>query len=138
MIFWSKSKKQHPLPKFPDTIIPTFQSLCEVISDEEVEELKTILHSCLRLALEKSASNPNFDLPGAEALVNCSLFLLDGYANYSEEAKRMVTGAVRYFAIGDDPFDDEIFATGLYDDKRVMNHVLEELEIHDRYLNLEY
>ena len=61
---------------------------------------------------------------------------MDIYPNRSDTEKKLIVGAVRYSVSTHDPFCDETFASGMTDDKQVLNHVLEELDIHDRYLTL--
>lgn len=139
MIFWkSKANKLHPIPKFPSSVEETFEHLCANITEPERKELEEALGKYLAYAFSKSKKNVNFDLKGAEELVSLGYFLLvDEYPNRTADEQALIVGAVRYFAIGDDPFDDETFATGLHDDKCIMNHVLEELGIEDRYIFVE-
>lgn len=136
MVFWKKKRKQHNLPKFPDTVIPTFKHLSEAIPSDEIEELRKKVEFCYNGFVETSRKDETFDLKSAQDLVNCCHFLLNSYDDYNDDLKAQVIGAVRYFAIADDPFDDATFASGFHDDKKIMNYVLEELEIHDRYLDL--
>ena len=65
----------------------------------------------------------------------CS-FLLDQYEAVSPSKRPLIVGAVRYFAVADDPFDDETFSSGLFDDVRVVNYVLEELGFQDQCLDV--
>jgi hypothetical protein len=59
---------------------------------------------------------------------------LEKYAEHSPAEQALIIGAVRYFAVADDPFDDATFASGFFDDIKVMNHVLERLGMEDRCL----
>lgn len=138
MIFWSKNKRRFKLPRFPETVAPTFKALCENIDSSQIEELRQAVDECLRDARKKKEKNENLDLEGAEELTRRCHYLLDNYEKYSEQQRAQVVGAIRYFAIAEDPFDDETFATGFHDDKRVMNYVLEDLGLEEQYIDLDY
>ncbi|MEZ4752837.1 MAG: hypothetical protein R3A13_00780 [Bdellovibrionota bacterium] len=60
---------------------------------------------------------------------------MDDYEDFSINKSKIV-GAVRYFAVAEDPFPDETFASGFDDDARVLNHVLEELGLEEYYIDL--
>jgi hypothetical protein len=62
--------------------------------------------------------------------------LLDRYSEFAAYEQSLIVGAVRYFAIADDPFDDETFATGFYDDMRVMNYVMEEIGVEGKFFDV--
>jgi len=133
MVFGKKSK--HPLPKFPPDVAAAFKAMCETLTDEnKLRELREAVAKALLEMRRQARKNPHIDLDGAEALVDRCFFLLDHYAEYPPDLQALIIGAVRYFAVGDDPFDDEGFASGLFDDVKVMNYVLEKLGIEDRYL----
>jgi hypothetical protein len=125
-MFWRKRSKHH-LPKFPSSVAPTFRMLCEPLPIEELEELKRIVDDNYDDFVERKRENQNLDLAGARQLTERCHFLLDRYNDMNEPERALIIGAVRYFAIGEDPYDDETFASGLFDDKMVMNHVLERL-----------
>ena len=56
------------------------------------------------------------------------------FTSNSSIERPKIAGAVRYFVAGDDPFDDSIFASGLFDDQRIVNHVLEELGLNEHFV----
>jgi hypothetical protein len=85
---------------------------------------------------KKSKENENIDPEAACQLADICNYLLDRYNDYPEKLKKLIIGAVRYVAISDDPFDDGTFATGFFDDMRIVNHVLEKLGIEDRYFTI--
>lgn len=134
LVFWKK--RRHALPKFPPMVSQTFKLLCETLDDQQIEELRKAVDQNFLDALENSKTNEAFDIDSARSLVDCCYFLLDSYHEYDEKQQSFIVGAVRYFAIADDPFDDETFATGFYDDMRVMNYVLEDLGIEGRFFDV--
>ncbi len=128
-------RRKYPLPKFPGTVASTFQMLCAECAPKEIEELRAAVGETVKEHLARLAKSGMQD-DGVEQVGDCCCFLLDKYQELSPKQRQLVIGAVRYFAVADDPFDDQTFASGLYDDKRVLNHVLEELGIEDRYLDV--
>jgi hypothetical protein len=46
----------------------------------------------------------------------------------------MIVGAIRYFACIDDALSESTYASGLVDDVRVLNHVIEELKREDLFI----
>ena len=134
MVFWKKRK--YTLPKFPASVGQTFKLLCETLDDQQIDELRQAVDQNFLEAVEKSKDNENFDIDSARSLVDCCYYLLDRYPDFAEKEKGLIVGAVRYFAIADDPFDDETFATGFYDDMRVMNYVLEDIGVDGRFFDV--
>lgn len=133
-MFWKK--RLHKLPKFPATVAQTFKVLCETLDDAGIEELRTAVTANLNDVVQKSSSNETMDPDAARALADCCYFLLDQYPEFDARQQSLIVGAVRYFAIADDPFDDETFATGFYDDMRVLNYVMEEVGIEGRFFDV--
>lgn len=127
-------KRKHPLPKFPSSVAETFRKLCEVLNEEDILELKQIVLKNREVASDLKAENDAYDLESADKLTEACLYLLEHYFDFRPEKQKLVVGAVRYFAVSDDPFSDATFASGFHDDKCIVNYVLEELNIHDRYL----
>jgi hypothetical protein len=128
---------RHKLPKFPPGVISAFKSMCGVVDDDrERAELMEAVQLTLDGLRRESQRNPRVDIENAEILGQCCHFLMDRYTEYSPDKRALIIGAVRYFAVADDPLDEVAFASGLYDDMRVMNYVLEKLGIEDRYFNV--
>jgi len=136
MIFWFKRRGEHDLPRFPETVIPTFKMLCEAIPVDEVPDLLDAVDQNFREMQKAKQENERIDVQGAKQLAERCHFLLERYEAFTEEEQALVIGAVRYFAIAEDPYDDELFATGLFDDKKVMNYVLHRLGLDDHLLHL--
>lgn len=135
MIFNRKPK--HKLPTFPDTVIPTFQGLSEVVSLENIAQIKTAIDEYLAHAQKIDNKDFHVNMTLATELAKCSHYLLDRYAEFSEKHKALVIGAVAYFLHDEDPQSDLAFGTGFDDDVKVMNHVLQQLGIEDRYIDID-
>jgi hypothetical protein len=135
MIFGKSNK--HPLPNFPSQVIPTFYSLCEELPEASIAELSTLVNEALSELREREKHVRFVDLDMAEAVTGGCLFLLGIYKERTGYERSLIIGAVRYYAISDDPFPDTMFATGLDDDAKVVNFVLEQLGIHDHYIRIE-
>jgi len=133
-MFWKT--RTHKLPKFPHEIIPTFRQLCEVIPSDRIPPLREAVKANLEQIKEQAQKNPSMDVEGAEALADMCNFLLDIYEDHPLAKKKLIIGAVRYFAVADDPFDDVMFASGFFDDMMVMNYVLEDLGIEEKYFSV--
>jgi len=131
-------KRTYKLPKFPPDVIPTFRSLCESLEHETLLELKPNIDSALGQIHELAEKNNAVNAPLAEAVADRCHLLIDIYNDYSAEEQALIVGAVRYFAIVDDGYSAASFATGLHDDAKVINYVLEEIGVVDRYIVLEY
>lgn len=128
--------RTHKLPKFPASVIPTFKMLVEVLSSEEAAALHVDLDMFLEKFRAASKTEPIIDFVDAEELAAICHYLLEHYDDFDPHGKSLVVAAVRYVAVADDPFCDATFASGFYDDKKVVNYVLESLNIHDKYLKV--
>ena len=80
--------------------------------------------------------NPNMNLALARDLAERCRYLMSHYGDYGQEDRALIMGAVRYFAIAEDPVSEAAFASGFDDDARVMNHVLERLGLEDMIIRL--
>ena len=134
MIFGRRYK--HPLPKVPSNIRTTFRNMCAVVPDTEVLELEEQIGITLEKTRETAQQSTRVDLRTAEEVASRCRLLLEHYQEFSEAEKALVIGAVRYFVLEEDPFSDDIFASGFDDDARVVNHVLEQLGIDGMYIEL--
>ena len=134
MIFWKRRK--HNLPKFPEEIIPLFDRLATELKGEQLiafkNEVGQIVEEELKNSIEMSAENKRILFE----LINLTNFLLEQYEERTPHERKLIIGAIKYFVGQDDPIPDQIFQTGLLDDAKVMNYVLEELGIEDRYIEL--
>jgi hypothetical protein len=134
MIFGRRT--QHPLPKVPANIRSTFRNMCELLSLDEIAELEQLVEEAIQKTRSDAEQSPRIDVKLAEEIVTRCRLLLEHYEEFSEAERRLVVGAVRYFALDEDPFSDDIFASGFDDDARVMNHVLEQLGIEGMFIEL--
>lgn len=128
--------RKYKLPKFPDNIRSTFETYCEALSEEDIFQVRTELEECMEKLHRLSDRNELVDLSMADQIKQRCDYLLDRYPEYSSEHRALVIGAIRYFAIIEDPLPDSGFSTGLYDDAMVMNYVLEELGEDTMYIEV--
>ncbi|MCB0353099.1 MAG: hypothetical protein KDD64_06220 [Bdellovibrionales bacterium] len=133
MIF---KKRKHPLPKFPESVIPTFRQLCEAVESDEAQELIPEVDKCMAHFQRLKKKHENMNLQLAYEIADRCRFLLDHYDSFTEEQQSLIMGAVRYFAIADDALSETAFASGFHDDAKVMNYVLEELDLLERVIAL--
>jgi uncharacterized membrane protein YkvA (DUF1232 family) len=129
-------RRRHQLPKFPPQVRTTFKTLCEVLPDEAIDEMRMILDQNIKVRLEENSERRNVDPERIRELYENSIFLLERYPQLSDREKSLAIGAVRYFAIARDAVPEEYFASGLDDDSQVMNYVLEKLGIEERFIEL--
>jgi len=129
-------RRKHSLPKFPSDVAPTFKALCEDLPVERVKELEPEVDRCLERFQELAEKYPHMNLTLANKIGERSKMLLAKYEDLSKEHRRLVIGAVRYFAVAEDSLSETTFAAGFHDDARVINYVLEELGMSDLCLAL--
>jgi len=133
MIF--RRRFQHKLPKFPPNVIPTFKQLCREISPEEIPQLRTEVDTCLEELRTEAQQNELVNLQLAEEIAERCRFLLERYEQFGASQRKLIIGAVCYFAVEKDPFSDSSFASGMDDDAKVMNYVLQQIGVEDRYID---
>lgn len=135
MIF-SRKKRRHPLPKFPPNVAKTFKDLCKDLPEVKIERLQKAVNKHFQKKIAEDGPSTNYDDFEAKEILKVCNHLLDSYQNYPPDKQRLIIGAIRYAASTDDPFSDQMFASGMTDDKQVLNYVLEELDIHGHFLEL--
>jgi len=134
MIFWKR--RTYRLPRFPGGVIPAFRSACEDLSQEEAQKLTAAVDSALDDLYKVFKEDGNIDIRKAEAIADRCKLLLSKYNTLDEEHRKLVVGAVRYFATLEDAFATGTFASGLVDDAKVMNYVLEEIGIEGQFIEI--
>jgi len=133
-MFWKK--KFHKLPKFPSSIRPHYKQLCSLASEDQLLELKLELEKNIKDVRSLSESKLDYPISDAENCNTVCCYLIDNYNNFSKREQSLIVGAVKYFVSDVDPFHEAIFVSGLHDDKKILNYVLEELKIENMYLNV--
>lgn len=125
--------KLHQLPKFPESIRTEFFNQCEPLKDSQLEEFKQAmtLHLAARRAEQPGELIDSTTLAG---LVAATRELLSRLSELTSAEVNLAVGAIRYFLQSEDAISDQSFATGLVDDARVMNYVLEELGLEEFYV----
>ena len=109
--------------------------LCTHLDAEGIQELRAAVEQTVKELRQDPGKNA-VSVQQGEALAACAFFLLDNFEQFQPSKQPLVVGAVRYFAVADDPFHDAIFSSGFHDDMCVMNYVLEDLGIEDRYFDV--
>lgn len=135
MIF-AGARRKHPLPKFPPKLITRFRSLCETIPSSSLDQLRAELIKFADESRKQAETNPRVNRKRLEDIISRAAMLIDVYNNFPSSKQALIIGALRYFAISDDELSDEVFCTGLDDDARVFNHVIEELGIEDQFIEI--
>jgi hypothetical protein len=107
------------------------------MSDDDVHsKLRPMVEETLReLHVKRQNGNEFIDMRIAQGLANKSLQLIDRFESLSEKHRILVIGAIRYFADSQDAVSEDGFATGLDDDVKIMNYVLEEIGDSDGFIS---
>jgi uncharacterized membrane protein YkvA (DUF1232 family) len=128
--------KKHKLPAFPESAAATFRGLCEPLPVDALDEIRADFENCVKSMLAEAGPESRISPKMIEQISDCCRYLFEVYPNHSREQQALIIGAVRYFIVIDDALPDTLYASGLDDDARVINFVLEELGIEDRYIAL--
>lgn len=102
-----------------------FESLCELISLESLNELKHTLVEYSETVKQAHTKNEFLDITLSEALYQTSLKLITIYEDIPDDHKPLVIGAIRYFIENEDADGDLDGPCGFDDDVEVMNYVLD-------------
>lgn len=127
-------RRKYPLPKFPVQVIPQFRAFCEELPDERVAEFLPEVQECIAHFHELSQEFPILDMKRIERIGEVCTELLRMYPECTPRHKKMIVGAIRYFASIDDALSETTYASGLDDDIRVLNHVIEEVKREDLFI----
>ncbi len=103
---------------------------------EEIDGLRELVDACIANTRDDAQESPRVDLRTAEDVAQRCRLLLDHYEEFTDDEKALVIGAVRYFVVDEDPFSDDVFASGFDDDAHIVNHVLEQLGIEGMFIEL--
>jgi uncharacterized membrane protein YkvA (DUF1232 family) len=58
--------------------------------------------------------------------------------SFSKNQQALIVGGVRYFTLDDDLISDAAFFTGFDDDAKILNYVLAQIGVNDRFIRLEW
>ena len=129
-------RRQHRLPKFPPDAEANFHRLCRELPASDVPSLLESLRRCVDEILLEAKHNALIQPPLIEALNSSAKFLLEQYEQFSVAQRRLIIGAVYYFAMNEDGSPDSALATGFDDDVRIMNYGLEELGVEGMFIDI--
>jgi uncharacterized membrane protein YkvA (DUF1232 family) len=132
------NKRKYRLPSFPPMAKKNFQRLCEALPPDTVPQLKEELESFYENILLAADDRPLVNKDLVRDLYDRASFLLDRYPHLAPPHRALVIGALRYFVSNDDSFPDLEFASGFHDDAEVINYVLEELDLLDEVIAIDW
>ncbi len=130
-------RKKYKLPTFPDYIPAGFNRLKAKISKEEANALQMELFDYMGRVEKEKSDDPMVNLNLAREIAQVCSYLLEHYDDFNDRAKSLIVAGVRYFISDGDGVADFEFASGLIDDAQVINHVLEEAEVTDKFIDVD-
>lgn len=130
------NRKLHKLPKFPADVIPIFEGCCMNLPEEEIPALLQEYRDMCQKRYEETKNNALFDKRLALEIQDRCEQLLEVYSQVHPGLRKLIIGAVRYCAAVRDGFSEDFFASGLRDDAKVVNYVLEEIGVEDAFIDL--
>ncbi len=95
------------------------------------------LTEAYREMLNLAESSPNMNTQRLNDIYKVGSYLLSHYESFPQRKQSLIVGGIRYFIAEDDALNDLVFYTGLDDDAKILNYVLEELGIEDMYIRLD-
>lgn len=114
-----------------------FIRLCELQPDSAIPRIKEHLAAAYQRLRAHDGHFLGPNLKVAEAISAGCEFLLSKYPELSEEHKRLVVGAIRYFVIHLDATPDTKPVVGLDDDVLVLNHVIEKIGLEYPFIDVD-
>lgn len=129
------SSKRFPFPMYPPELFPLFTGLCVAMPEKELPLLRDKVIETARDMYEHNAKEHSPDLKISYGLAEASHALLDLYPKLTEHQRTLAIGAVRFFIMRRDSVDDTKPTVGLDDDIAVMNYVLEEMGISNKFVS---
>ena len=102
-----------------------FRPLCGLLSNEELTQLSIAIVDHVEEIRRALRHNEFLDIETAERLASTLQLLLGEYFLFSENDKKLVAGAARYFVNSLDADPDTGSVLGLDDDTAVLNFVVE-------------
>lgn len=128
--------KRYPLPKFPASIASTFKRLCIPFSDQQYSDFLDRVVPALNPIRDSGTQANESQGQFRAALLRAADKLIAEGGTADLKRRTLIVGALSYLVVDDDPVPDSAFRTGLYDDAKVLNHVLEELGIDGYFVEI--
>jgi uncharacterized membrane protein YkvA (DUF1232 family) len=130
-----KPMKRFPVPVYPPSIGETFSALCESINPHTpLHHLEAELVCYKERILKSKERLAPYHLKTGLALYDRALAILKPMELYSQEHRILVIAAVTYVVRRQDGIDDQRPVVGFEDDVKIINHVLEELEMFSYFI----
>lgn len=111
-----------------------FRRLCIATSAEELTQLTEVV--AMHLDHIKTNAGSATDVETAETIAASLLALINSEADFDEQARAQIRGAVEYFLLTDDAAGDMDDALGFDDDARVVNAMLRRIDQQDFLVEL--
>jgi len=126
--------KRYPFPMYPAEIYPLFTGMCVELSIADIPTLREKVVENARdfYSYRGKGLGPHVTL--SYQIAEVCHYLLDCYETFGTRERGLIVGAVRYYLMRRDSYDDTKPVVGLDDDIQVMNYVLEELGIAGRFI----
>ncbi len=134
MIF---TRRKYKLPTFPDYIARGFSRLRETLDKSGATALQMELFDYMGRVEKEKSDDPMVNLVLAREIAQACSYLLEHYEDFSDSGKSFVVAGVRYFISDGDGVADFEFASGLIDDAQVINHVMEEVGVEDKFIDVD-
>lgn len=130
-----KSEKRYPIPAYPPSIMETFTLLLESATpDMSVHHLEVELKRYRERLLNLKDRLGSHHFKTGLALYDRAMAILKPIDLCTREQRILVATAVEYVVREQDGIDDQRPVVGFEDDVKVMNHVLEELEMFSYFI----
>ena len=120
---------RYALPVGPGSIGERFRGLCHDVSNDFVDDMRSHVRDFLVRISELGDPRFHDNLRDAVWVAEQSYRLLDHFQALSEHDRSVAVGAIRYFIIHADSVPDFSPFTGFQDDKYIMLHALERLNL---------
>lgn len=126
-----------PYPSTNEEAAKLFWSLCKDVPQEEIPSVLAAVKEALKHieGFEGSLLGP--DLNAAREICSRLELLLSRYAEHPGEERSLIIGAALYFVTTKDFKHDYEPLVGLDDDARILNHVLEKLNLTTLFVNVD-
>ena len=129
--------KKYPIPAYPPSISLTFAKLCQGADPEGESQLESkigFFRSKISAWERAKPPQPPHVIKVATALLESALFMARSASKYTKEKQVLIAAAINYLNMESDGINDKTPIVGLQDDAKIFNHVLEELEVTDRFI----
>ena len=126
--------RERVLAELGETIGESFLGHCEELGEEDVQELLPHIDIHMEATFKSRSLDGSTDVWLAQRLVDACKGLLEHYPDLEPDQRSAVVGAVRYFIQARDVENDLESEDGFLDDARVVNYVIEAMDLDMPYV----